>query len=155
MMIELASGLFALGGVALTALFGEVRARREVKVREAAELTALKRKTYGAALQQVELVASKCARWVDPDTTTDASARQEFWDALVSGYQIMNEINIMSSTQSPGDAMKRVLTAYRRAVENEKRELPKPREDRQEMFDAFREDLGLRRSQSLDTRHGA
>jgi hypothetical protein len=39
--------------------------------------------------------------------------------------------------------MHRVLSIYRAAVENDERELPKPREEKKDMVSSFRTDLGL------------
>ncbi|MEV6848315.1 hypothetical protein [Actinoplanes sp. NPDC051411] len=143
MVTELATGFFALGGVALTALLAEIRARRETRVKEHIELTALKRKTYSTAIQQVEIVASKFAQWIDCIPEEDATAERAFWDALTIAYQLSNEIRILGATQEPADAMKRMLTVYRKAMAGEIKVLPKPKELRAAMVDEFRNDLGL------------
>jgi hypothetical protein len=143
MSVYLVSGLFALGGVALAALFAEIRAARESRARENSELTSLKRQTYSKALYQVELIASKVAQWAGANDEERAERSQAFWDELTVAYQITNEIRIMARTQEPADAMKRVLTIYRAAVENDERKVPKPRDQRSEMVSSFRMDLGL------------
>ena len=66
-----------------------------------------------------------------------------FWDELVLAYQLKNEIRIVARTQEPAQKMERVLSTYRKAVENGARELPKPREQVDEMVSSFRTDLGL------------
>jgi hypothetical protein len=141
--VYLISGLFALGGVALTALFSEMRAFREGRARENADLASLKRQTYSKAIYQVELVASKVARWAGADDDQRSERSHAFWDELTVAYQITNEIRIMARTQEPADAMKRVLSIYRAAVENDTRKLPKPREQSEDMVSSFRTDLGL------------
>lgn len=143
MSIYLISGLFALGGVALTGLFAEIRAARESSARESSELTSLKRETYAKAIYQVELVASKVARWAGANDEERAERSHAFWDELTLAYQITNEIRIMARTQEPADAIKRVLAIYRAAVENDERKLPKPREQVHDMVSWFRKDLGL------------
>jgi hypothetical protein len=141
--VYLFSGLFALGGVALAGLFAEIRAIRDSRDRENSELVSLKRETYSKAIHQVELVASKVARWTGANDEERSERSHAFWDELVLAYQITNEIRIMARTQEPADAMKRVLTIYRAAVENNERELPKPREQVNDMVSSFRMDLGL------------
>jgi hypothetical protein len=141
--VYLFSGLFALGGVALAGLFAEIRAIRDSRDRENSELVSLKRETYSKAIHQVELVASKVARWTGANDEERPERSHAFWDELVLAYQITNEIRIMARTQEPADAMKRVLTIYRAAVENNERELPKPREQVNDMVSSFRMDLGL------------
>lgn len=144
MSVYLISGLFALGGVALTALLAEIRAIREGRARENSDLASLKRQTYSKAIHQVELVASKAARWAGADDDTELSERSHaFWDELTLAYQITNEIRIIARTQEPADKMKRVLSIYRAAVEKDERKLPKPREQVQDMIISFRTDLGL------------
>jgi hypothetical protein len=142
-VINLVSGLFALGGVAVAALFSEIRSRREDHSRQSSELVSLKRKTYANALYQVELVASNVAQWVDANDDDSAARSRAVWDSLTTAYQIVNEIHIMARTQEPAVAMKRMLTAYRTPFENGERKLPKPRDLRADMIGAFRRDLGL------------
>lgn len=143
MSVYLVSGLFALGGVALAGLFAEIRASRDSRNRENSELVSLKRETYSKAIHQVELVASKVARWAGANDEERSERSHAFWDELVLAYQITNEIRIMGRTQEPADAMKRVLTIYRAAVENDERKLPKPRKHVNDMVSSFRLDLGL------------
>jgi hypothetical protein len=143
MATERVGGVFALAGVALAAVFAEVRARRESRSREAADLLALKRKIYGTAVHQVEVVASGCTQWFESTAENRPAAKRSFWDALTIAYQISNEIRLVSTTERPADAMKRMLTVYRDAVEKDSRDLPKPREIRDEMIGTFRQDLGL------------
>lgn len=143
MSVYLVSGLFALGGVALAGLFAEIRATRDSHGRENSELISLKRETYSKAIHQVELVASKVARWAGANEEERDERSHAFWDELVLAYQITNEIRIMARTQEPADAMKRVLTIYRAAVESDERKLPKPGEHVNDMVSSFRMDLGL------------
>ena len=143
MAVYLASGLFALGGVVLGGIFAEIRASRESRAREDSELSSLKRQTYSKAIHQVELVASKVARWAGADDEKRPERSHAFWDELTLAYQITNEIRLIAQTQEPADAMKRVLTIYRAAVENDNRKLPRPRDQVNEMINSFRMDLGL------------
>src|SRR5437660_10684184 len=94
--VYLVSGLFALGGVALTAIFSEIRSSREGRARENSDLASLKRQTYSKAIYQVELVASKVARWAAAGDDDERAERSHaFWDELTVAYQITNEIRIM------------------------------------------------------------
>ena len=143
MSVYLISGLFALGGVALTGLLGEFRAIREARARENSDLTSLKRETYSKAINQVELIASKVAQWVEASDEERAERSHSFWDELVLAYQIENQIKITARTQEPAESMHHVLSIYRAAVENDERKLPKPREEKKDMVSSFRTDLGL------------
>jgi hypothetical protein len=143
MSVYLASGLFALGGVALAGLFAEIRAIREGRARGNFELVSLKRETYSKAIDQVELVASKVARWAEASDEERAERSHAFWDELTLAYQITNQIRLIARTQEPADAMKRVLTVYRTAVEDDERKLPKTRGKVNEMINMFRIDLDL------------
>jgi hypothetical protein len=143
MSTYLDSGAFALGGVALAGLFAELRSARENRARASLELTSLKRETYSKAIHQVELVASRVARWAGANDEDRAERSHAFWDELTIAYQIKNEIRIMARTQEPADAMTRVLTIYRAAVEKDERKLPKPRDQVRDMVSEFRKDLGL------------
>lgn len=143
MSVYLISGLFALGGVALTGLLGEFRAIREARSRENSDLSSLKREAYSKAIDQVELVASKVARWAAANDEEQTERSHAFWDELVLAYQIENQIKITARTQEPAESMHHVLSIYRAAVENGERKLPKPREELREMVSSFRADLGL------------
>lgn len=143
MTVYLVSGLFALGGVALTGLLGEFRAIREARSRENSGLASLKRETYSKAIDQVELVASKVAQWATANDEERAERSHAFWDELVLAYQIENQIKITARTQEPAEAMHLVLSVYRAAVENDERKLPKPRAELRDMVGSFRTDLGL------------
>lgn len=143
MAVYLVSGLFALGGVVLGGIFTEIRAVRESRARESSELITLKRQTYSRAIHQVELVASKVVRLAGADDGERSERSHAFWDELTLAYQITNEIRLIASTQEPADAMKRVLTMYRAAVENNTRKLPSPRDRVNEMINSFRTDLNL------------
>jgi hypothetical protein len=143
MAVYLVSGLFALGGVVIGGIFAEIRAARESRARENSELTSLKRQTYSRAIHQVELVASKVARWAGTSDEKRPERSHDFWDELTLSYQITNEIRLIARTQEPADAMKRVLTIYRAAVENDDRKLPRPRDRVNEMISSFRADLDL------------
>lgn len=101
MSVYLVSGLFALGGVALAGLFAEIRAARESRARENSELTSLKRETYSKAIHQVELVASRVARWAGANDEERAERSHAFWDELTLAYQITDEVRIIARTQEP------------------------------------------------------
>jgi hypothetical protein len=103
----------------------------------------LKRETYSKAIDQVELVASKVARWAGANDEERTERSHAFWDELVLAYQIQNQIKLTARTQEPAEAMHDVLSIYRAAVENDVRKLPKPREELREMVRSFRTDLGL------------
>ena len=100
-LVYLVSGLFALGGVALAGLFAEIRAARESRARENSELTSLKRETYSKAIHQVELVASRVARWAGANDEERAERSHAFWDELTLAYQITDEVRIIARTQEP------------------------------------------------------
>jgi hypothetical protein len=141
--VYLVSGLFALGGVGLAGLFAEIRAAREGRTKALLELASLKRQTYSKAIDQVELVASKVARLIGADDNERAERSRAFWDELTLAYQIKNQIRLIAGSGEPADAMTRVLTVYRTAIENGERTLPKPRDQVNEMIGLFRSDLDL------------
>jgi hypothetical protein len=141
--VYLVSGLFALGGVALTGLLSEFHGIREARYRENSDLASLKRGTYSKAIDQVELVASKVAQWVGANDEERAERSRAFWDELVLAYQIENQIKIVARTQEPAEVMHQVLSIYRAAVEKDEKKLPKPREEKRDMISSFRTDLGL------------
>jgi len=143
MSVYLVSGLFALGGVALAGLFAEIRAARDGRARQTSELTSLKRQTYSKAIDQVELVSSKVARWAGADDKERDERLRDFWDELTLAYQIKSQILLTAQTSEPADTMTTVLGIYRKAVEDDERKLPKPREQVNEMIRRFRIDLGL------------
>jgi hypothetical protein len=137
---DVASGLFALGGVALAGVWAEIRAGREARVQRSSELVSLKRDLYTEAIVRVESVASSVALWA---TAVEADvSRQSVWAALTPAYETSAKIRIVADTQLPADAMDRVLTTYRTALESNDRRLPQPREEREAMIREFRKDLG-------------
>jgi hypothetical protein len=138
--VDVASGLFALGGVALAGAWAEIRAGREARVRQSSELVSLKRELYTEAIVRIEAVASGVAQWAS--ATEDEVPRQAVWVALTSAYETSAKIRIVADTQVPADAMQRVLTAYRTPLESNDRRLPKPRDLRDAMIREFRKDLG-------------
>jgi hypothetical protein len=138
--VDVASGLFALGGVALAGVWAEIRAGREARSRQSSELVSLKRELYTEAIVRTEAVASSVAQWVAaPD---DDVSRQAVWAALTSAYETSANIRIVADTQTPADAMEGVLRVYRSALEGNDRRLPKPREGRDAMIRELRRDLG-------------
>jgi len=137
---DVASGLFALGGVALAGVWAEIRAGREARVQRSSELVSLKRDLYTEAIVRVESVARSVALWA---TAVEADvSRQSVWAALTSAYETSAKIRIVADTQRPADAMDRVLSTYRTALESNDRRLPQPREEREAMIREFRKDLG-------------
>lgn len=103
----------------------------------------MKRETYSKAIDQVELIVSRVARWAGANDEERIERSHSFWDEIVLAYQIQNQIKITARTQEPAEAMNLVLSIYRSAVENDERKLPKPREELGEMVSSFRTDLGL------------
>jgi hypothetical protein len=132
------SGLFALGGVILGALFTEMHTRREAKIRHAADLQTVRRQTYSTALRHIETLSSATARWAAGRTD-----EEPVWDALSVAYATENEVRLVASVGGSADAMHRVIRIYRDALETDNRTLPVPREAKQELLTAFRRDLGI------------
>ncbi len=141
MAVDAASGLFALGGVALAGVWAEIRAGREARARQSSELVSLKREICTEATLRIEAVASSVAQWTSSATEGDVS-RQAVWAALTSAYEISARIRIVADTQVPANAMEQVLTVYRKALESNDRRLPKPNDVRAAMIREFRKDLG-------------
>lgn len=139
MAIDVASGLFALGGVALAGAWAEIRAGREARARQSSELVSLKRELYSEAILRTEAVASSVAQWVAAE---DDASQQAVWAALTSAYETAGRIRIVADTQVPAEAMRQLLAVYRNALESEDRRLPKPSDFRDEMISEFRKDLG-------------
>lgn len=136
----MASGLFALGGVALAGAWAEIRAGREARAQQSSELVSLKRELYTEAIVRIESVASNVAQWAS--AAKDDVPRQPIWAAITSAYETSAKIRIVADTQVPADAMERVLTIYRTALESNNRRLPKPGNERDAMIREFRKDLG-------------
>jgi hypothetical protein len=146
---DVASGLFALGGVALAGAWAEIRAGREARARQSSELFSLKRELYTEAIVRSEAVASSVAQWVS--ATEDDVSGQAVWVALTSAYETVAKIRIVGETQVPADAMQKVLAEYRTALESNDRRLPKPRDLRHTMIREFRKDLGRPTGDRPDT----
>lgn len=70
-VIDVGSGLFALGGVALAAVFSEVRAWRENRGVRLSTLYDLRRATNATAQRQVEDLAAALARWANEGAPAD------------------------------------------------------------------------------------
>jgi hypothetical protein len=143
MAIEIASGLFALGGVALAGVLSEIRSVREARTRRVEDLQSLRRSVYAEALRRVEAVAKSVARWCQPESKDDPAVTRAVWDALSAAYEIQLEIHLIARRSEVAGAMGRVLGEYRHAVEENKRVLPRPNEPRLVMINAFRMDLGM------------
>jgi len=144
--MEITAGLFALGGVALAALLGELRGWRENRVRQSTELTTLRRETYIRALHDVEAVSATIGRWSGsmpgPDEAEVISAAP-FYTALSKAYESLNEVRLLGGDQRPALAMMDVLRTFREQVESGEREVPNAGAQRNAMLVAFRNDLGL------------
>jgi hypothetical protein len=140
--MEITAGLFALGGVAMTALLGELRAWRESRIKRTAELNTLRRETFTRALHDVEAVASSVALWAG--TVPDAQESEaKFWAALSTAYRSLNEVRLLGVDQRSAEEMTAVLRIYREQVESGERILPVAGGDRNAMLVAFRRDLGF------------
>lgn len=136
--MDVASGLFALAGVALAAAFGEVRAWREGRTQRSQDLYQLRRETYARALSEIEVVASATARWAREGEESSGA-----WKALTTAYGTMNEVALIAVGKATVEKMAAVLRVYRTTLESGERNLPKPRDERRELVLAFRRDLGL------------
>jgi len=136
--MDVASGLFALGGVGLAAVFGELRAWREFRTSRSSEIERLRRTTYAAALRQVETLASETAKWA-----VEGGPSAQAWDGLTAAYGILSEVALIAVDQRTPEAMVVVLRAYRDVLQSEERLLPDPGTERQALVDAFRRELGL------------
>lgn len=144
--MEITAGFFALGGVALTALLGELRGWRETRVKQTTELTTLRRETYIRALHDVEAVSASIGLWSGtvpgPEEVETVSAAP-FFAALTKAYESLNEVRLLGGDQRPALAMMDVLRTFRNQVESGKREVPSAGVQRNAMLVAFRNDLGL------------
>jgi len=144
--MEITAGLFALGGVALTALLTELRGWREARVKKTTELSSLRRELYIRALHDVEALASVVGTWsgTHPSSEeTEATSSAAFWAALTTAYKSLNEVRLLGGDQRPALAMMDVLRIYRNQVESGVRELPSAGEARGKLLTALRTDLGL------------
>jgi hypothetical protein len=144
--MEIAAGLFALGGVALTALLGELRGWRENRIRHTTELATLRRETYIRALHDVEAVASTIGVWsgtMPGSEEAETVSSAPFWAALTTAYKSLNEVRLLGGDQAPALAMMDVLRIYRYQVESGVREVPSAGAQRDALLQAFRRDLAL------------
>jgi hypothetical protein len=141
--MDITTGLFALGGVALTGLLTEVRAWRERRVQRDADLHLIRRETYSKALHDVEQVGSTVARWAEapPDAVPGLTA--QFWEVMSAAYDSLNKVRLLGTDHRPAEAMAAMLQIYRRQVTSGERETPTAGEARHTMVAAFRRDLGL------------
>jgi hypothetical protein len=66
--MDVSSGVFALGGVALGGVLAEFRAWKDATDKRAQDLLLVRRETYARALRQIETLASTFTQWVEgPD----------------------------------------------------------------------------------------
>lgn len=126
----------------MTALLGELRAWRESRIKQTAELNTLRRETFTRALHDVEAVASTVALWAGTVPSPQES-EAKFWAALSTAYRSLNEVRLLGVDQRPADAMTDVLRIYREQVESGERMLPVAGGDRTAMLVAFRRDIGF------------
>lgn len=141
--MDIAAGLFALGGVALAGLLTEVRAWRERRTKHDADLHLIRRETYSKALHDVEQVASKISRWAEASPEAVPDLRLQFWDAMTVAYDSLNKVRLLGTDDRPAEAMSVMLQIYRRQVESGERTVPSAGKARDTMLAAFRRDLGL------------
>jgi len=126
----------------MTALLGELRAWRESRIKQTAELNTLRRETFTRALHDVEAVASTVALWAGTVPSPQES-EAKFWAALSTAYRSLNEVRLLGVDQRPADAMTDVLRIYREQVESGEQVLPVAGGDRNAMLVAFRRDIGF------------
>lgn len=144
--MDIASGVFALSGVAVAALFTEVRAWRETRTARVEALLQLRRETYARALRELETLASKFAQWVEAADTVqqDPTIKRAVWDAMTAVYETMNEVRLISMDLKETEAaMKKVVSAFRDRLEADEQSLPKIRVERTALVEIFRRDLGV------------
>jgi hypothetical protein len=144
--MEITAGLFALGGVALTALLTELRGWREARIKQTTELASLRRELYIRALHDVEAVASVVGTWSGTQAGSEeieAASSAPFWAAMTTAYKSLNEVRLLGGDQRPALALMDVLRIYRNQVESGIRELPSAGDARNKLLVALRTDLGL------------
>ncbi len=141
--MDVASGAFALGGVALASAVAEVHAWREARARRDSDLTSLRREVYTNALRRLESVASRVALWAVAEPEDVAVRTAAVWEALATAYEVLNEVRLIAGDPKVAASMERTLRVYRAALEGGERVLPKVNDDRVGMIHAFREDLGI------------
>lgn len=139
--MDFASGLFALGGLALGGALSELRAWREARARRHDALTDLRRRTYALAIRQLETVASRCARWLEADDKT--AAAEAFWEALTDAYAALNELRLVVVDMQTAEEYMDMLGIFRSVVEKGGTELPNTRTARGRLVQLFRQDLGV------------
>ena len=138
--MDLASGLFALAGVALAGGLAEFRSWREANKRSNDEFALLKRETYAKALRLTESVASRAARWLE---SPGPEAHAGFWEAITEAYQTLGEIRLITGEPRAAEKMNQTLRQYRDMVETGSTTFPKTTAEREALVRLFREDLGL------------
>lgn len=94
--MDIASGVFALAGVTVAAVFSELRAWRETRTARGEALLQLRRETYARALRQLETLASKSAQWVEaPEAVSrEPASKLPVWEAMTVVYETMNEVRL-------------------------------------------------------------
>jgi hypothetical protein len=144
--MDIASGLFALGGVSVAAAFTELRAWREMRTARVEALLQLRRETYVQALRQFETLAGKYARWVEstPAVHQDPTVKRAVWDEMTAAYETMNEVRLIAGNLGETEAaMNKIVRAFRDRLESDEQILPIIREERTELVQLFRRDLGI------------
>jgi hypothetical protein len=139
--VDIASGLFALGGVFLAGLLTEVRSRREWRSKKVDNLIELRRLLYARALREIELAGSRCTRWIEAEDKSGAA--EKFWDAMTEAYQTLIEVRLVSHTIEIVPQMDRILHIYQDFVEEGVHgKEPSIRSELATLVDLFRRDLG-------------
>ena len=145
--MDIASGLFALAGVALAAGFNELRAWRESRAARESAIFELRRETYARALRQIETIASRFAQWAEePPTLADeySTKKRAVWDAMTAAYETLNEVRLIAGDLGQTeDAMNGILRDYRDKLEADEQVVFKSREERALLVDLFRKDLAI------------
>jgi hypothetical protein len=144
--MDIASGLFALGGVAVAAGFNELRAWRESRAARESAIFELRRETYARALRQIETIASRFAQWAEEARASDEyfTRKRAVWDAMTAAYETLNEVRLIAGDLGQTeDAMNRILRDYRDRLEADEQVGFKSREERSVLVDLFRKDLAI------------
>jgi hypothetical protein len=139
--MDVSSGVFALGGVALGGVLAEFRAWKDASDKRAQDLLLVRRETYARALRQIETLASTFTQWVegpDPKTT------RPVWDAMTAAYETFNETRlIVEHLEDTEIAFNSVLRVYRNPLERGDRQVVSAGDERKALVELFREDLAM------------
>lgn len=136
--VELAAGLFALGGVALGGILNELRAWRDTRARRAADLFQLRRETYARAMRDLESVSNRLGRWIDAPSQS-WEVEKPVWDALEVANATLDEVRLISNHPDLSRVMAEVLETFRRAVAEREGAFPNVSEHRRTLVCSFDE----------------